>query len=457
MIELSARALAEQVNSGALTARAVTETFCARIAAENPRVNALVNFDAGKALAEADAMDARLAKGERLPLAGVPLIVKDNIWAGGFRVTQGSRLFKDFVAPEDAMAVARLRAAGATVIGIGACPEFACKGQTTSPLYGITRHPMDDSLTPGGSSGGNVTGVALGFAPLSLGTDAGGSSRRPPAHTGLVGFKPSSGAVPYGPGFAEPFWGTSCLCPITRTIEDASAMFAVMAGPDPRDPDSVLLAPPEPFDPHKARIAYTPRFGLDVPVDDDVTDAMERAMDALARAGWAIERRDIHWPAGAAESLVMPLQMAGLAALYGERWKAEPELFDPDIGVQIEKGLAFSGADITRALEASQAIRRVVASACADTDLFLGPTTPCVAWSNTRLGPATIGGVPVAPRGHAVFTPLFNHAMVPALSLPCGKGRAGLPVGMQMIARRGRDHYVLAAAAAAEHALKDLT
>ena len=166
-------------------------------------------------------------------LAGVPVVIKDNIWVDGWRVTQGSRLFADFVAPCDAIAVERLKKAGAIVVGMGATSEFACKGVTTSLLFGPTRHPLNPELTPGGSSGGPATAVAADLVPLAIGTDAGGSSRRPPAHVGVVGFKPSYGAIPYGPGFAEPFFDISVIAPIARNVADAVLAFEVMAGPEP--------------------------------------------------------------------------------------------------------------------------------------------------------------------------------------------------------------------------------
>ena len=119
-------------------------------------------------------------------------------------------------------------------MGMGATSEFACKGVTTSPLFGPTRHPLNPDLTPGGSSGGPATAVAADLVPLAIGTDAGGSSRRPPAHVGVVGFKPSYGAIPYGPGFAEPFFDISVIAPIARNVADAALAFEAMAGPDPR-------------------------------------------------------------------------------------------------------------------------------------------------------------------------------------------------------------------------------
>ena len=164
-------------------------------------------FDPELARSEAQQVRARIAAGERPALAGVPVVVKDNIWVAGRRIAQGSRLFADHVAPQDAIAVARLRRAGAVIIGIGNCPEFACKGVTNSPLHGVARHPLDLRLTPGGSSGGNAAALAADFAPIALGTDGGGSGRRPPAHTGVVGFKPSLGAIPYGPGFPRAVLG----------------------------------------------------------------------------------------------------------------------------------------------------------------------------------------------------------------------------------------------------------
>src|SRR3954469_21479069 len=191
-------------------------------------------------------------------LAGVPVVIKDNIWVDGWRITQGSRLFAEFVAPQDAIAIERLRKAGAVLVGIGATSEFACKGVTTSPLYGPTRHPLHPTLTPGGSSGGPAAAVAAGLVPLAIGTDAGGSSRRPPAHVGVVGFKPSYGAIPYGPGFAEPLFDISVIAPIPRSVADAALAFEAMAGPDARDPDSAAVDSDERRFPD-LRIAFSPK------------------------------------------------------------------------------------------------------------------------------------------------------------------------------------------------------
>ncbi|MBK1840205.1 amidase [Azospirillum sp. YIM B02556] len=450
---LRAAAIAEAVRAGRSGARAETEATLARIAAGNPALNAFVTVDEDRALAEAEAVDRRLAAGERPPLAGVPVAVKDTIWVAGRRVTQGSRLFADFHAPADAIAVERLRRGGAIIVGMANSSEFACKGVTTNPLFGPTRHPRDPSLTPGGSSGGPAAAVAGGLVPLALGTDAGGSSRRPPAHVGAVGFKPSFGAIPYGPGFPEPFTGIAVMAPIAADVADAALMFEALCGPDPRDPDSVAVAAADSRPSESLTVAYSPRFGLDAPVDEEVRQAVDRAVEALERAGARIVRHDPSWPPGVTETALMPLQHAGLAALYGDAFRRDPALFDPDIAAQIDRGLSLTGAEVAAAQLLGVEIARMLAAFFIDADLLIGPTTPCVAWPLDRLGPETIGGQAVPPRAHAVFTPLFNHAKGPALSLPCGTGRDGLPVGLQVVAPRGLDRRVLRFAAFAETVL----
>ncbi|SEM47403.1 aspartyl-tRNA(Asn)/glutamyl-tRNA(Gln) amidotransferase subunit A [Bradyrhizobium sp. OK095] len=440
----SAREIAADVTAGRTSAAETAKAALARIEAAKA-LNAVVTIDPARTLADAAAVDARLRSGEKMLLAGVPIIVKDNIWVAGWRITQGSRLFADFIAPRDAIAIERLRNAGAVVVGIGATSEFASKGVTTSQLYGPTRHPLDPTLTPGGSSGGPAAAVAAGLVPLAIGTDAGGSSRRPPAHVGIAGFKPSYGAIPYGPGFAEPFFGLSVIAPIATDVADIALAFDVMAGVDPRDPDSADIAQ-EADDIAGLRIAFSPRLGLDVAVDDVVANGLVSTVQRLSAAALHIAHRDPVWPAGTTEEAVMPLQHAGLAALYGDAFRKDPAVFDSDIAKQIERGLSWSGADIAGALVASAAIANAFAAFFTEVDLLLTPTVPCVAWPLTQLGPDMIGGRPASPRGHAVFTPFVNHARLPAISIPCGTDANGLPFGLQIIARRGQDRTLLRAA-----------
>lgn len=447
--------IAADVRSGTLDAVAVVRDALARCHASQSSLNALTVIDDAKALAEASTLSTRLAAGENLPLAGVPIVVKDNIWVGGWRITQGSRFFADHIAPRDALAVERARKAGAIVLGIGHCPEFACKGLARSPLHGTTHHPMDARLTPGGSSGGNSAIVAAGAVPLSIGTDGGGSSRRPPAHCGIVGFKPSHGAIPHPFGFPEPFWWVSCISPIARDVADAALLFGVMAGPDARDSESLRLLPIRDERPDALRLAFHPTVGLDVPMDDDVAEGFAKAVDALRKAGLPMSETAPAWPAAEERAALSAIQFAGLAAIHGALYRASPDLMDPDVAAQIEQGFRLSGAEVARGIEASQQSRRCLGAFFSDFDIMLSPTTPCVAWPHTELGPAMIGGKPVDERGHAVFTPLYNHGQNPAISIPCGRGRAGLPIGLQIAGGVGEDHRVLAFAACAERILAE--
>lgn len=430
----TARAIAAAVRAG-LDPHAPAMATRDRIATINPRLNAICHLMSDTDT-QADAVAAHLAAGAMLPLAGVPVVVKDNIWVADAIVTQGSRLFDGFRSTQDAEAVARLRQAGAIIVGIASCSEFACKGVTTTPLHGITRHPLNPDLTPGGSSGGPAVAVASGMVPLALGTDAGGSSRRPPAHVGVVGLKPGQDVIPYGPGFAEPFWGISVLAPIAADVADAGLMLSALAsGPMP---------PARPIE--GLRIGYAPTLGLPLPLDPAVAEAMQRAIATLRAAGLAVTEASPDWPQGADAAGVMPLQAAGLANLYGGRWRAEPDLFDPDLGVQIEAGLALTGPEVARALDASRAIRDTLRGYLRGFDLIVSPTSSALAWPHDRLGPAQIGGVPAMPRDHAAYTPQFNHAGLPAVTIPCG-APTGLPVGLHIGGGAGQDLTVLAAAA----------
>lgn len=448
-----ARDIAAGVRLGTLDPVAVTREALALSRASQPHLNALTVIDDAKALAEAQTIPARLAAGDDLPLAGVPLVVKDNIWVSGWRITQGSRFFADHIAPRDALAVERARKAGAVVVGIGHCPEFACKGLTRSPLHGTTHHPMDPSLTPGGSSGGNSAIVATGAVPISIGTDGGGSSRRPPAHCGLVGFKPSHGAIPHPFGFSEPFWWVTCISPITRDVSDAALLFSVMAGPDALDPESLRMLAIREEQPQTLRIAFHPTLGLDVPVDVDVAVGFAKAVSALQGAGLAMTETAPAWPSVQDRASLSAIQFAGLAAIHGALYRADPAAMDPDVAAQVEQGFRLSGAEVAHGMETSQQIRRCLGAFFTEYDLMLSPTTPCVAWPHNELGPAMIGGKPVDARGHAAFTPLYNHGQNPAISIPCGRGRAGLPIGLQIAGCVGEDDRVLAFAGSAERVL----
>lgn len=446
-----ALALASAVLDGTVAPSDAVGEAMQRIAERNAALGAVVTTDSADSLRQAESVARRLAAGERPPLAGVPIVVKDAIWVAGWRITQGSRLYADFVAPADNVAVARLRRAGAVVVGTANMSEFGCKGITSNPLHGTTRHPLDPRLTPGGSSGGCASALGGGLVPLALGTDGGGSARRPAAHVGAVGFKPSGGVVANGPGFEGSGSLTSVLAPMACSVADVAALFDVLLSADPADPLSAALPVGQGDD--RLRVAYAPTFGLGGPVDPDVAACVAAAVDGLAAAGFAIRRSDPVWPTGADEAALMPLQWAGLAKAHGARWQRDPDLFDPYIGSQIARGLAQPEADVVAARVTAQGIVEAAQRFFADFDLVIGPTTPCTAWPRDRLGPTEIAGHPVHDRAHAAFTPFFNHALAAAISIPCGVDRHGLPIGLQIAGPRFADRRVLAVAAVAERLL----
>lgn len=445
---------AAAVASRRLSAREVALSSLARLHAVNPLLNAVIGADDGWTLAQADAVDARLARGDVLPLAGVPVTVKDNLWVQGRRVSQGSRLFADFVAPADAWAVAKLRALGAVIVGITNCSEFACKGVTNNLLHGSTRSPWNTALTPGGSSGGAVAALAAGVGALALATDAGGSTRRPAAHCGLVGMKPTFGLIPCGPGFDEPNFGLSVIGQLARNVADAAAMFRLLQaydgsdwGSQPVPPQAVVLDPP----PRTLRIAWSPDFGCGFAVDDAVRAALQALVDGLRADGWQIADAAPTWPAGTREYPLIKLQHAGLAALHGAALDADPTQIDPDLAAQIRTGRTVSGVEIAEVLLLREQLHAAFARFFADDghDLLLTPTTPVTSWPVDQLGPPMIGGRPAGPRGHACFTPLVNYAQAPACSVPAGLVN-GLPIGLQVIGPRYADARVLQFAAVVE-------
>lgn len=454
LINATALETASLVRSRQVSAREVSQAMLAHLERCNPVLNALIHVDPERVLAEAEAVDRSVGNGSTSmgSLSGATFSTKDNLWVQGRPASQGSRLFADFVAPASALAVERLQAAGGVALAGSNCSEFACKGNTTNQVHGATRNPWNTTLTPGGSSGGAAAAVAAGIGHLALCTDGGGSTRRPAAHTGVVGFKPSAGAIAHPVGFAEPVFGNSVVGLMARTVEDVAALFDAVAGADPRDPMCMVGALHSPTAGRLQnslkgrRVAFSPRLGLDVVVDPDVAAATAQAAAWLRSAGADVVQVDPQWPQGTSEDALMPLQFSGLAAIHGEAFRRNPAMFDPDIGAQIERGLSLRGADVASALLHREALYRSLAEFFGRFDLLLTPTTPCVAWPLQDLGPRTIAGQAVSPRAHAAFTPVFNHVYAPACSVPVALDREGLPIGVQLVAPRWHDAAVLQAA-----------
>jgi amidase len=451
----SAAALATDVRDRRLGAREIVSACLARIERANGVLNAVCTVNAA-ALADAEACDRRLAAGAPArPLEGVPFLVKDVIPTRGLRTTFGSRLHEAFVPDEDALSVARLRAAGAILLGKTNTPEFAADVHTTNPLFGPTRNPWDPRATAGGSSGGSAAAVAAGMAPLSLGTDFGGSVRLPAAFCGIVGLRPTPGRIPLHP--AEFAWDTLVAHvqgPMTATVEDAGLMLAVLAGPDDRDPSSL---PAEGLDYAAAarpraglagrRLAWSPDLGRLVPVDPEVARIAGAAARVFATLGATVEE-DV-FDASDLREIIGGTRAFALLARHADRVAAHGARMTPPLVGQVEAAAAFDVRGVARAERRRSAYYQRLRAFLERYDHVLTPTAGVAAFRIDRPLPAEIGGRPVARYYDAFLsTYAFSVAGLPAISVPCGFTREGLPVGLQIVGRRLREDAVLEAAAA---------
>src|ERR1700739_3691722 len=278
-------------STGKFTPVDVFESVFSRIQKVNPSINAFVTIDEQGARRSAEESARRWQTGSALgPLDGVPISVKDNIPVRGLRSTWGSKLYSEYVPEIDELPIARLRAAGATILGKTNCPEFTLQGYTDNLLFGPTRNPWDLQLTPGGSSGGAVAAVAAGLGPIAIATDGGGSIRRPASHTGLVGLKPSRGRVPRCDGFPVILLDFESVGRIARTVDDLILVMRFLSNPDPRDPLSLEYRnlPFEVSAPAQCRIRFIRRFA-NSPVDPEIAHSVEAAAKQFAEHGHIVE------------------------------------------------------------------------------------------------------------------------------------------------------------------------
>jgi len=431
--------IVEAVRSGKATATDVVSAVLKRIDELNGTLGAFVTVCAEDALAAARAADARRPKGEVLgPLDGVPVSIKDIILTKGIRTTAGSRLQADFVPDVDAIAVERLKAAGAIVIGKTTTPEFCHKTVTTSPLTGETRNPWDLSRTPGGSSGGSAAALAAGMGPISIGTDGGGSIRLPAALCGVVGLKPTAGRVPQWPTI--PGWDLlGHTGPMARSVADIRRVLDCIAGPDSRDPDSLIPLCNE-VNPNP-RVAWARSLDQLEP-EPDVAQALNETVRAAKECtGW-IEEVVLNWSDPDQQFRVIVL--SDLLSAFGGRLESEADrsVMDPTLIQMLEFGRTLSGSDLAEALRWRRIYSARVLTWFRDYDLLIVPTAPVSAFSLGSLGPRTISGKKTSPHAWFNWTWPFNVTGQPALSLPIVRDH-GLPVGIQIIGRRGEDSTVL--------------
>ena len=430
---LSASELA-RAYANALSPNEVIAATLDRITEINPQLNAIVTLDEG-ARASAEASAKRWKDGQPLsPLDGVPVTIKDNILAAGLRATWGSRLYRDFVPDQDETPVARLRAAGAVILGKTNVPELTLHGFTDNELFGVTGNPWNVALTPGGSSGGAVAAVASGMGALALATDGGGSIRRPAAHTGLVGFKPSREMVPRDHGFPAILHNFEVIGPIARSVDDVIATMDVVASTNwSRIAGELHAARP--------RIAYAPTFS-GAPVDPLIRNLIERTIADMQSLGLDVETLTSFDLADPLVQVWPIISQTGVAWLLASRpdWS---DKVSPAIAGMKAAGDLLSAKDYLGALDTITAMDRTFDALFERYDFLITPATAAMPWPARESHPPEIDGHPVGPRGHAVFTPFANALGLPAVSMPCRIEDGNMPVGIQIVAARHCDSALL--------------
>jgi len=429
-----------------------------RIERLDPQYNAFVFLDRPATLAAAALSEERWCRGAALSaLDGVPVSIKDLIAVAGWPLIRGSLGLRGTAPPpEDAPAVARLREAGAVLLGKTATPEAGCKIVTRSPAHGVTLNPYDRSRTPGGSSGGAASALALGLGPLALGTDGAGSIRIPAAWTGVFGLKPSFGRVPIYP--PSVFMPHSVTGPMAREVESVRLMLEVISKPEPRDPYALT----QPFDaalatPHSLsglRVGLTSDFGVTGPAAEPaILAAVAAAALQLQRAGATVSEFKPSWPCDPYDPF-MVFWEATYAGFLPNTYSAPTiALMDPDLRAIAQRGAAIDIVRYHKALIQRAALAAQSKAIFLDFDLLLGPVMPCGPPQVSRDAPE---GFEPGDWRWCPYTYLWNMTGQPAASVPWTLDPHGLPIGVQLVAGVGREPALLCAAAALEAATQPL-
>ena len=428
-----------------------TRAALARIERLNQVLHAFSSIAAEAALESARASETRWARGEPCgALDGVPASIKDLILTRGMPPLRGRRTVDpDQSWDVDAPAAARLREAGAVILGKTTTPEFGCKGETNSPLTGISRNPWNHQKTPGGSSGGTAAAVASGMGPISVGTDGAGSIRIPAAFCGNVGFKPSFGRVPAYP--LSYFGSVSHLGPHTMSVRDSALVMNVLSQPDARDWTSL---PPDDRDYLEGledgisglRIAWSPTLGYARGVDPEVAVACERAVQRLSDLGAIVEAVDpgIEDPL----EITCGLWFVGAWTLWNTLTPAQQTLTDPDFAAEARLGSSFSALDVQQLQLRRGALGAHLRQFMQRFDLLVTPAVAVPAFDARPPGMADM--TPAALLGWTPFSYPFNLTQQPACTIPCGLTASGLPIGLQLVGPMFGDALVLRAARAFE-------
>ena len=449
----SAWELKASIAKGELSPLELMRDTLDRIERIDARLNAFVALRPEAALAEARAMTERLAAGETIgPLAGLPIGVKDLEDTAGMVTSFGSVPFKDNVASGDSIQVARLKAAGAIVVGKTNTPEFGFTGFTKNRLHGVTRNPWNLERTPGGSSGGSAAAVAGGLVPLCTGSDAGGSIRIPASYSGCFGFKPSLGRIPVGPSPFISYSGMIVAGPLTRTVRDAALYLDCTAGDHPADPHSLptprhsYLAGLDAL-PDRLKIAFSPDLGY-ARVQKEVAVRVEQAVRAFEEMGHTVDV----WTGSLPDmgNVWTPLICTDIFAQLGDVLERYQDQLGRTLAATVEKTRGLTVVELTAIQKERAMLNRILETLFDEFDLLLTPTMPTEAFAAEGPPPAEIDGQPIPLLGAVAFTYPFNLSGNPAASVPAGFTPGGLPVGLQIIGPRLRDDRVLAAARAYE-------
>jgi amidase len=451
--ESTAREMVAAIHKREISCAELMDLHLARIAERNPELNAIVSLDEERARDGASEAD-RTPYDERGPLHGLPWAFKDTHEVAGWRTTHGSPLYADHVPQRDELIVERIRRAGAVPIGKTNVPEFAAGSHTFNTVFGTTRNPHDPTRSAGGSSGGAACALAAGMVPLAEGSDMGGSLRNPASFCGVVGLRPSLGRVPEWPKDNQ--WETTSVGgPMGRSVGDVALLLSVIAGPDPRaplalgDPGAAFAPPVTGAALAALRVALSPDLGGTLQVDHEVAAVVESAGRAMAAAGAQVS-------SGApeldrADETFRTLRAWHFQARFGRQLAEHPDAFKSSLADNIRAGEPLTGADVARAYRDRTALSETMRRFFESYDVLVLPTSQVPPFPADQEYPADINGTPMATYldwMRSAF--LITVTGCPAISVPAGTTRDGLPIGVQIVAPHGADRRLLEVAAAFE-------
>ena len=456
----TARDQAAAVRSREISARELLDLHLARIAERNPELNAIVSLDEERARAGARAADEALAsRAEVGPLHGLPFAFKDTHAVAGWRTTYGSPLFASHVPDADELIVERVRAAGVVVVGKTNVPEFAAGSHTFNTVFGTTLNPVDPSRSAGGSSGGAACALASGMVPLADGSDMGGSLRNPASFCGVVGLRPSLGRVPEWPLYNQ--WETTSVGgPMARNVGDLALLLSVLAGPDPRAPQALgdpgsVFAPPVAGLLSGLRVALSVDLGGAFEVDDEVAAVVSGSASVFSGAGASVT--NAHPDLAEADDTFRTLRAWHFQAKFGRMLAEHPDSFKQSLADNIRAGESLTGADVARAYTQRTALSERMRQFFTSYDVLVLPVSQVPPFPADQEFPTAINGRPMATYLDWMRSAYFITVTgCPAVSVPAGRTRDGLPVGIQVVAPHGAERRLLEVAAAFEEAVGPL-